>query len=83
MTMINNRLAAIAAALSERAIDADPYLIFVSPQFWPSADQAAFQGDDPIAQADAIERNSGERPGARTKVIAFYETTRGSRKELR
>jgi hypothetical protein len=77
MNMYEQRLAAIAAVLNQRSEVAGPGLIFVTPQEWPAADRAAFAGDDPIARADAIERNSGQRPGTRTKVISFWERKDG------
>ena len=51
-----------------------PYLI-VMPDEWPAAACRAYDtllaGGDFEAWADLLERHAGQRPGPRTRVIAF------------
>jgi hypothetical protein len=48
-----------------------PPLLVLFPDDWPDADVAAFDGGDPAARADAVERHAGVRPGPATCLIVL------------
>ena len=48
-----------------------PPLLVVFPDDWPAAERAAFDGGDPVARADAVERQTGARPGPATLLIVL------------
>jgi len=50
---------------------AGPALLIVDREAMIPADRLAFDGDDPEAKADAVERQTGQRPGRGTRLIVF------------
>jgi hypothetical protein len=48
-----------------------PPLLVLFPDGWPAADRAAFEGGDPDARSDSVERNAGARPGPATCLVVF------------
>jgi hypothetical protein len=48
-----------------------PAMLVVDPDDWPPAEVAAFEGDDPHARAEVMERQVGIRPGPATQIIAI------------
>ena len=66
-------------ALRRAADDPAPGMLVVFPDDWAAADRAAFAGGGDAAWAEAVERNTGGRPGPRTLVIAFPERPDGPR----
>ena len=81
MARVGGRVGRLEAAARARAaaLDPSPGLLVVFPDDWPPADLAAFDGGDDPAWRDAVERNTGRRPGPRTLVIAFPERPDGPR----
>lgn len=57
------------ARLDERL--AGPAMLFVDLEAMAPGDQVAFDGDDPEAKAEAVERQTGQRPGRGTRLIVF------------
>ncbi len=56
-----------------------PELLVVDPESWSPEELAAFDGDDPRARAQAIERQAGIRPGPATRIIAIRVRSDGPR----
>jgi hypothetical protein len=56
-----------------------PPLLVVYPDAWSEEDRAAFEGADPAARADAIERQTGTRPGPATRLIVVVTRRDGPR----
>jgi hypothetical protein len=48
-----------------------PPLLVLFPDDWPEEDRAAFGGTDPAARDDAIERQTGTRPGPATRLLVL------------
>lgn len=57
--------------------DGPPFLVLY-PDDWPDADQAALAGIHRGARADAIERQTGSRPGPATRLNIVVAREDGS-----
>ena len=79
MARVRGQVGRLETAARARAAVADPApgLMVVFPDDWPADDLAAFDGGDDAAWADAVERNTGRRPGPRTRLIALRERPDG------
>lgn len=80
MMALGRRLAGVAAAEQSRlAASAGPALIVVDLAAIGAGDRAAYESSNPVARAEAVERQTGERPGTQTVVIALAMRTPVSR----
>ncbi len=48
-----------------------PAFVVIIPDHWPAEDRAALAGGDDTAQAAAVERHTGQRPGPSTTLIVL------------
>ena len=75
---VGNRIGRLEAARTRReAADPAPGIMILYPDDWPAADRAAFDGGDDAAWGAAVARNTGQRPGPRTRIIALCERPDG------
>lgn len=79
MARVGGRVGRLEGAARARRAAADPApgLMVVLPDDWPAAGLAAFEAGEEAARREAVARNTGQRPGPRTKVIALRQRADG------
>jgi hypothetical protein len=71
---LGSRLTRIEATARVRIAErlSGPAMLVIDPDDWLPEEVAAFDGDDPHARAEVMERQVGVRPGPATRIIAIH-----------
>jgi hypothetical protein len=77
---LGSRLARVETTAQARLqqLTRGPAILVVFLDTLPAQDRVAFEGEDPGAKDDVVERQTGQRPGLGTRLIVITTRADGS-----